>query len=673
MRVGAGKDLTFVMGIKNVAKGLLGQRGMERLRQMRAQGRIVFAPLEKRIVQRQLKRQRLPLEELEKRREGLTLFFAPEAGVTPFFAAHCMLARTLADAGHHVMIAGCFDLYPRCIVLDSSGRMQSTARQRMVACSICGKNAASATAAYGLESFNLGDLLGPEDHARIDALLANPPQDMTEFVVDDIAFGKIAGSEAVVTLKTLDLAGQSSQVRDVLLQYLRGALVSYFAMKNLIAKVPVARIVYFCEYSMMLGPVLAARRANIGITNLSHAHIHGANRQRPTLHSDLLAIHTYRIMLERWPEWRDLALAPARVDEIFADSLFRFVSDSVIVYSRGRSGATDELFRKLNLLDGKPVVVAFTSSMDEIYAHRLMLEAVGGKPFSTEQPFPDQIAWLSYLIQQAEEREEFQLVIRIHPREDGTRREATSSDHLKLLRQNFDRPYRNVRIVWPADTVSSYDLMEIADVGTSSWSSTAMEMARLGTPTVIAFRDYTPMPVGDVVTWGRTPEEYLAAVKDALTTQPRLERVRAAVRWVNLRVFGNAVDLTDVVPTSDYGDLPPWRRPAAAPVIEDILIKGKPTLSINFEMLRAEQYLGSQDVERDALLRNLRKAAWLLSFGEAPYCDYRLHDGFLEDLPPSIDAAAWREDGLIVFHTRNKTVRRRSRLVERLVQLSAQT
>ena len=96
-------------------------------------------------------------------------------------------------------------------------------------------------------------------------------------------------------------------------------------------------------------------------------------------------------------------------------------------------------------------------------------------------------------------------------------------------------------------------------------------------------------------------------------------------------------------------------------------------MAINLEELREIQDANAFETESAALSRNLRKAAWILSFGRAPESDYRLHDGAVDELPPNVDAAAWQEDGFVVFRNKNQTVRRRSRMVERLVRLSAQT
>ena len=242
-----------------------------------------------------------------------------------------------------------------------------------------------------------------------------------------------------------------------------------------------------------------------------------------------------------------------------------------MIYSPVRTGAVDQLFSRLDLSPHRRLLVAFTSSLDEIGADNQVIEALGLEPPSTRQPFCDQIEWLEALIVHVEGSKELQLVVRIHPREDINRRDKVASAHLEILRQRFSRPFKHVRFVWPAEPVSSYDLMELADVGLVAWSNTALEMARLGVPVLIAF-DYTPIPTRDVVAWSDNRKGYFWKLDEALQRIPSLNPIRFAYRWSNLRLLGGAVDMGDVIPDLQFLGLPPYESPSAARAIEDILI-----------------------------------------------------------------------------------------------------
>lgn len=661
------------MSVADTIKDVFGAAAVDRLREARDYGAALISPVRESMLRRKLAGRRLALSDLDRFKSGVTLFFAPAAGVVPHFVTHCIMARTLQELGHPVLLAGCFMAYPRCIAMEGSPTAaRLTERHAGLVCVRCGNISADFTQAYGLDVLDIATLLQAEDWTRIEASVANAPEDLTQLMVDGVAFGKIASSAVSVSKKTLDFAGRDPVIRKAILDQVRGGLISYYAMANLIGKIPVSRLVYFSEYTIHLGAMAAAQRAGIPITNMTHASSMAVNRQRPALFGQPLAILTYREMLKQWPQWRHLPLSPARVDEMFNDILFRFTGDSAMVYSRKRSGDTNALFDQLRLTSDKPVLVAFTSSLDEIFANRLMLDAVNADPLQAEQPFADQIAWLSSLIARAE-ADRFQLIVRVHPREGGNRREPNSSEHLELLRRHFDRPYRNTRIIWPGDNVSSYDLMEIADAGTAAWSSTTIEMSRWGVPTVVTFHGYTPTPLGDVVDWNATEQGYLDLVEKALDAPASLERAIATMRWMHVKLFGHTIDLADVVPTPDYETLPPYRWPAAAGFVEDVLVKGTELLELNRQALEQSQHPLSAERERQAVLRNLRRAVWILSTGVDPGHDYTLTHGAPAGgtLPAGVDAAAWSENGHLMFQTRDGTTARRSRLVEQLVTMIA--
>jgi hypothetical protein len=388
--------------------------------------------------------------------------------------------------------------------------------------------------------------------------------------------------------------------------------------------------------------------------------------------SEPLAIVSFRNRLKEWVEWRNLCLPPRVVRDVVEDALFRMTGNSIMVYSPTRSGATDSVFRRLGLSAERKLLVAFTSSLDEIAANAQYLSALRFESFSDVQPFADQIEWLRALIDKVEKSPDLQLVVRVHPREGANRRESTISTHLEKLRTHFDRPSTNVYFVWPEDDISSYDLMELADVGLSGWSSTALEMARLGVPSVIAFDTHTPTPKVDVVQWAANRDKYFEIIDEQLRQPPSLDQIRFGFRWTYLRTLGSSFDLGDVISDVDCG-LPSFRPPAAGSDIESVLIDGRTAIEINRDRMLMAQGGTSESAEQEALLGQLRRAVWLMCTGEVASGDYRLcyRESPTAELPQSCDAMVSRDGGFVEFRTRDRLIRRRSRMAQRLALLAA--
>ena len=522
--------------------------------------------------------------------EKAVVFFAPEAGVVPHYMAHCLVAKSLKERGHRVLIIRCFDVYPRCVVMDAAAlAMEPTEQERLAVCASCRQSADNMAGAYGLDVLDLQDLIDEEARKTVDRLMAELPEDLSSFEFEGARLGQFCSAMAAVTFKATDFTGADPAVRSLMLKYLRGSLLSYLAMQRLTRMIGITRVIYFNQYAILMAAALAARPVGIPTTNLSHATIRAVDRRRLLFMTQALSIATFRQLLREWPNWRDLALPPQVIDEIGDDLIYRMSSNSMLIYSPVRTGAANDLFERLKLDPQRRVLVAFTSSLDEIEANKRYLNAMHMEPFPEKQPFRDQIEWLEALVARVEASPDLQLVIRTHPREGVNRRDAVVASHLATLKERFSRPFKHVRIIWAEEQVSSYDLMELADVGLSAWSFTALEMARLGVPTVVAFDLHTPYPIGDVVLWADSPEGYFACLEQALQRGPSIDPIQYGFRWTNLRLLGCSVDIGDVVPNSDAGVLPPYRTPKAAAAIEEIVIGGRTALDLNRERLFADR------------------------------------------------------------------------------------
>jgi hypothetical protein len=440
-------------------------------------------------------------------KEKAVVFFAPEAGIVPHYIGHCLVAKTLKERGHRVLVIRCFDVYPRCVVMDAAPlAMEPTETERLAVCASCRQSADSMAGAYGLDVLDLRDLIDDETRDTVDRAMKDLPEDLSSFEFEGARLGQFCGAMAAVTFKTTDFTGADPAVRSLLLKYLKGSLLSYLAMQRLTRMIGITRVIYFNQYAMLMAAALAARQAGVPTSNLSHATIRAVDRRRLLFMTQALSIATFRQLLSEWPNWRALALPPQVVREVCDDLIYRMSGNSVLIYSPVRTGAADDLFARLELDPARRVLVAFTSSLDEIEANNRYLSAMRMDPFPEEQPFRDQIEWLEALVATVEASTDLQLVIRTHPREGVNRRDAVVATHLEKLKEKFSGPFKHVRVIWAEEKISSYDLMELADVGLSAWSFTALEMVRLGVPTVVAFDLHTPYPIGDVVLWANSPE-----------------------------------------------------------------------------------------------------------------------------------------------------------------------
>ncbi|TMC50514.1 MAG: hypothetical protein E6J14_02860 [Chloroflexi bacterium] len=123
-----------------------------------------------------------------------------------------------------------------------------------------------------------------------------------------------------------------------------------------------------------------------------------------------------------------------------------------------------------------------------------------------EVTFASMPEWVIEAVRWVSQRPDVDLVLRLHPAEVKLANHPTRERMSDVLSAAFAAMPANVRIIQPESTISSYRLMEIADVGLVYTSTVGLEMACLGHPVVTAGavhyrgRGFTIDP-GDAQTW----------------------------------------------------------------------------------------------------------------------------------------------------------------------------
>jgi hypothetical protein len=608
------------------------------------------------------------------------LFFSPEAGFKASSIIHGVLARTLKEAGHPVVMARCFQLFERCPVMDLHGLpYQIPARTKADLCAECADISFHTFDSYGLEALDLRGFLTPEVQARYHRACDSLTDDLSAFEYESIPFGRICLFDIVLHKKISQFDQISADIREGWKAYIKSSLLSFCVTESICDQVPVSKLVHVNNYAMLLGAKFAAQKRGIAVYSALLAPHKGNDYSRYIILPELIWESFFR-QGRAWPKWRDLALDQTRIEEITDDTMVRFSAQSSHTYSPPRQLAAGDIRSRLGLAPDKKLLVAYTSSLDEILALDVLKQSVGIEGIEKKEPFSDQIDWLQQLISFGNRRDDLQLIVRIHPREGVNRRDSVVSQHLKRLKEAFDRPIPNCRFVWPADPVSSYDLAEVADVALISWSTIGVELARLGVPVITSTSGVSAFPHDDFLEFGATPAEYFEKLAALLERPMRLDTISRAFRWYNLFHLGTSLDLTDLIPRHDSVELPAFKMPAEAEAIERIIIQGEHPLELNYERLRGAQTVASKREETLALQAQMRRIIHFFHTGEDARTIERLllvpRPAVGETRRPESFPSGTRAISLDGSHTRyvdgDKVYSRYSPLCARLAVLSAE-
>jgi len=516
------------------------------------------------------------------------LIFTPEAGIQPHYVAQCIIAATLKERGFKVLMAYCRSLLARCPFMDMTqapfGNEPASVDVKLARCGECINKATALLNYYGLEAVDLGSLFTPQINNTIAEAIRRAPLDLREFEFDSLKFGKLSARDVVFATKQYEFENISPSTRLAWLDYLKSALTTYLTVKRLCESISIGKLLYFNEYSSNLGALLAARQAGIPILSVTMAPHKGVDRTRFVMMDEPFPL-AHRRLIKEWHNWREVPLRASDMQIIADDIIYRLGGASLHIYSPPKTSKAVELYDRLALSPQKKLLAAFTSSKDEMSAYQMTMEGLG-VPFTPPSwPFNDQIEWLQALTAYVEGRSDLQLVVRVHPREGKNKRESFGSQHLQSLLLVFKRPFSNCRFVWPEDDVSSYDLMELADLGLTSWSTIGLEMARLGIPVLTAFGAYS-FPDDDFLKFGGPGrQDFFQQLETMLAGTSSIDTILRAFRCYYAFHLSFSVDMSDIVPACDFNGVPQYKTPQAADIIESVAIAGNSLSRLNREFL----------------------------------------------------------------------------------------
>ena len=519
-------------------------------------------------------------------REPVVLFLAPEAGLKPFFASHAILARTLREHGCAAIMLSCRGVLSACTYKFAHGIKPGDRDE--AACRTCRATALSARGRYGLVDESVESLVDAAGRAAIDAIIEQYRDALSDLTYDGIAFGAVAIGDALRISRRTDVAEFTAAEHRLARELLRASLLVYFALRKLEARYRLTRIVFFGDYAYWIAAQAYAEKCGIAVTHVDHGYNMDVDRRLIDLRPGSINAHTLE-QVTHWPRYRALPIAPAIVDAIGESSLFRLRGHGgTSTYSPNWVRRETALQEEFGLARDKKTLVAYSSSLDEYVAVDRIMRALG-KPYGqAPRPFADQHEWLRALIDWAGTRDDLQLIVRLHPRLAAGRRHDAPASEYNVFRREFTRCPTNVAIVWPEDRISSYNLAEIADACTVAWSTIGLEVARFGVPTVAAFSDLGPFPVGSFISFAPAAVGYFSAVEQALSQPASLERITEAFRWTNYVHRSATIDVSDLIPVRDYGDIPSWRLPENHAVIHGALALDEDVSALTMAELRAE-------------------------------------------------------------------------------------
>ena len=556
--------------------------------------------------ERRLARRPRLLEAIEKSGQPVTLFMSPEAGLEPFHASQVLLAKTLDEAGHAAIVLSCNGLLPICTVkfatLKAPTSWNDTENPVCVACRATRRKTADD---YELIEISLDSLLNADDRVSIDGIVTRFEKSPWTADHDGIEFGLICLAEVLRDRRKHAVEELDQHDVALLRGLLRSSLAVYVAIQKLSLRFNLHQLAYFGEYAYWQAPQIFAARKGVGLLALSHGYHRDIDRRLLSIRPRHYMVHAFE-QIDDWKTYSSYPMMPEVVDEIADGALFRLTNQGgASTYSPTWSQESEKVFDELGLSRERRTLIAYPSSYDEYVCIAGQLKALGFAYPDRPQPFADQETWLRELVEWVSKRSNLQLIVRMHPRMGVGHRHSTISSDYRKLKEAFATLPPNVVVLWPESKVSSYTIAEFADAALISWSSMGLELARFGVPIVAAFQRIGLMPISNFIAFEETADKYFALIETALDQRTTIAQVAEAFRWTHYLHWGSLIDVSDVVPTPDFGYVPPYRRPKQQALMLKSMVDRADVTRLN--MARLDLSDAAYAAERAAVLSTVKR------------------------------------------------------------------
>jgi hypothetical protein len=491
-----------------------------------------------------------------------TLVFAPHSDIWLHAFPEALVAESLKKSGQQLVYVGCgrvFEAY--CVCMSTRGLKEASDKERKAAvCRSCVRNERLVRSQFGFEGYALSEVLTEEDYRQAAERVAQAsPATLLGIEEDGIPVGRYALYEYLLGTKKSNAIFSDAEWQQCAI-HLRNAFLALFGGKRILDREKPSRVIVYNSLYSVNHIVCALAEASGALTYFLHTGLNLSDRLQHLIMGRHSTISYFGALIERWPQWKDVACDRKTMRHITDHFLVLFRGTSVFGYSSRSSRSSDDVRQRYGIASGQRIVVAAMSSYDELFA----AETVGVRDSSLPLLFPRQLDWIRSLLDFIAKRKDLFLLIRVHPREFPNKREGVKSEHAALLQKMLADLPANARVNWPADQVSLYDLANETSVFLTAWSSVGKEMTALGLP-VVSYCPRLLLYPAALHEAATTLPEYHAAIERALASGWSFERVRRAYRWLALEYRHGAFSVADGFRRPENGLVErAWRRIARA-------------------------------------------------------------------------------------------------------------
>ncbi|QIP01743.1 hypothetical protein [Bradyrhizobium symbiodeficiens] len=469
------------------------------------------------------------------------LFYALNSAIWMHALPENRLVRELVADGAEVTYVTCGSCFPRhCTSMSAFGiELGDSQARKDEVCRVCHRNATVLAESNGADHLELRDFVSEADEVTATRLVdALTPERYLEFNYMGVDVGRLASYELFLKYKKMSPKLTPEQW-DYCKLYIKYGLISLLGFSRIFrSKRPDVVVLYSPQYG--INGVCAALADNEGSAAFFVEGSSSNSERYSALRIWRWSVHgLVNPALQYWPQAQTLdTLEIKRLRGHFRELVN---AKSFAVYSSPAAGTAVSVRKQLEIPDNARVLLMTLSSFDEAYAAYIIGRFPERKV--TSVVFRDQFEWVKTTIDHLSGRDDVCTLVRVHPRDFPNKREATQSEQAQVWTDLFVNSPANVRINWPDDRLSLYDILRETDVVVTGWSATGVEALALGIP-VVTYDSGLPSYPQATHFSGTSRAEYFENIERALQAGRLPSLVEGAFRWLGLSFSRGTVRIT---------------------------------------------------------------------------------------------------------------------------------
>ena len=451
-----------------------------------------------------------------------------------------MLAVALTLRGAQVHILLCDEALPACTA-SYINRIQpeelATFGPSRLVCGACFSPSHKLFQSFGLRTHRYREFISSEESQHARQLSSDLPiTEIAQYRLDGTAVGQYAIAGALRYYLRGDLHGETYG-QTVLRRYFNASLLTTFATRRLMKTDSFRCVCTIDGMYIPTGPISeVARRQEVRVVNWSPAY---------RTHTFVFSHHnTYHqtMLSEPLTHWENISWTPEMEGEVMEYLKSRWYGTrDWVAYVESPQDDVTNIAATLGVDFSKPCVGLLTNIMWE------------AQLFYNANAFPNMLEWILQTIRYFTNRPDLQLIIRVHPAE--VRATQVSRQLIKdEIRRAFPTLPKNVFIIPPDSTISTYATMSKCDAVLIYGTKTGVELTSLGIPVIVAGEAWIRNK--GVTLDASSPEEYFRLLDRLPLREPLSEAVtRRARKYAYHYFFRRMIPLLFMVPTSGW---PPY-------------------------------------------------------------------------------------------------------------------